>query len=460
MDAPRMIIAGAHSGVGKTTVSIGVMGALKRGGFRVQAFKVGPDYIDPSYHTMVTGRPSRNLDAWMVPQNGIIEIFERATRNIDIAIIEGVMGLYDGLSGSDETGSTAQIAKILRCPVILVIDVHDMARTAAALALGYKNFDEDIHIAGIILNRVASPTHARWCKEAIEAVAKIPVVGALPVNGEIAMPERHLGLIPTPEMEILNPFFPKIRDFIQDSINLEKVIEIAKSAGELPEIIGTIYPKENHTKEVTIGVAFDEAFNFYYQDNLDLLEAYGATVRFFSPVHDKSLPADVDGLYIGGGFPEMLPRELEVNEDLRKSIKEVAEDGMPIYAECGGLMYLTDSITDFNGNTFKMVGLLDGKTTMTKDLSINYTIAEVVYDNPLLEAKDLVKGHEFHFSKISDIPSDAKFAYAMRMGIGIDGKRDAWMEYNTLASYMHTHFAQDSRIVKNLVKSCERYKRT
>jgi cobyrinic acid a,c-diamide synthase len=344
---PRIIIAGAYSGTGKTTVSTALMGILKNRGLHVQAFKVGPDYIDPSYHTLITGKPCRNLDAWMVSLDGLIEIFERGTRNADVAVIEGVMGLYDGFSGLDETGSTSQIAKLLRCPVILVIDVHDMARTAAPLVLGYKNFDQNVHLAGIILNRVGNSTHAKWCKEAIETVTGVPVVGALSINKAIAMPERHLGLIPTLERKMMDSFFSKLENFVQANVDVDKIIEIAKSAGELPEAANMIYPAKNYAKKVTIGVALDEAFNFYYQDNIDLLEAYGARVKFFSPIHDRSLPTDVDGLYLGGGFPEMLPKELEANKNMRRIVKESAESGMPIYAECGGLMYLTESITDF-----------------------------------------------------------------------------------------------------------------
>ncbi len=459
MNVPRVIIAGASSGVGKTTISTGLMGALGEKGLRVQPFKVGPDYIDSSYHSAVTGRPSGNLDVWMVHPDQIIELFSRGARDADVAIIEGVMGLYDGVSGLDETGSTAQIAKLLRCPVVLVIDAHDMARTAAAVALGYKNFDEQVNIAGIILNKVVNPVHASWCKESIESVTQIPVIGSLPVNREIELPERHLGLIPTPEKQLSDFFFPKVSHFIRDNINLNMVIKILKSVGELPAIEHSVFPKRNRPKRVVIGVAFDEAFNFYYSGNLELLEAYGAEIKRFSPIHDKALPTDIAGLYVGGGFPEMLPKELEANESMRKAIKKAADNDMPIYAECGGLMYLTNSIIDFEGNSFEMVGLIDGKTMMTKKLMLNYTLAEVTRDNVLSRTGMHLKGHEFHHSKITGIPADAQFAYTMEMGEGIDGKHDGWTQHSVVASYMHVHFAQDSKIVKNFLGSCKRYKR-
>jgi cobyrinic acid a,c-diamide synthase len=457
MNVPRIVIAGACSGVGKTTISVGLMSALRETGFKVQAFKVGPDYIDPSYHRAVTGRPSGNLDAWMVPQDQIIELFKRATLAVDVAIIEGVMGLYDGLSGLDETGSTAQIAKILRCPVILVIDAYQMARTAAAVALGCKNFDEKVNISGIILNRVGGTAHAMWCKQAIENVTGIPVIGSLPVNEEIELPERHLGLIPTPEKEPIERFFSKIANFVRNNTDVDAVIKIAKSAPEIPEVKHSIYPAKKHPKSVAIGVAFDEAFNFYYSGNLDLLEAYGAEIKWFSPIHEKVLPADVDGLYIGGGFPEMLSKELEANDDLQRIIKKAADNGMPIYAECGGLMYLTDSILDFNGKSFRMAGVLHAKTIMAKKVLLNYALADVTRDNPLSKAGNHLKGHEFHSSKIIDVPVDAEFAYTLRKGKGIDGKHDAWLQQNVLASYMHVHFAQDPEIAQNFIASCKSY---
>jgi cobyrinic acid a,c-diamide synthase len=455
---PRVVIAGAQSGVGKTTVSIGLMTALKEAGFRVQAFKVGPDYIDPSHHRAATGRPSENLDSWMVPKDQIIELFTRTSKGIDLAVIEGVMGLYDGISGLDETGSTAQIAEILRCPVILVIDAHNVARTAAAIVLGYKKFNENVNIAGIILNRVTGETHAVWCKEAIESTTKIPVVGWLPVNKEIELPERHLGLIPTPEKDPFNAIYPKIRNFFRNRINLNMIVGIAKSAGEIPEVQHPIYPSRKRPKSVAIGLAFDEAFNFYYQSNINLLEAYGAEVKRFSPIHDKELPADIDGIYIGGGFPEMLPKELEANKHLRGVIKKAAEEGIPIYAECAGLMYLTDSITDFKGKSYDMVGVLNGKTLMTKKTLVTYSLAEATRDTLLCRAGRQLRGHEFHNSIISDIPSDTEFAYTMKIGEGTKDKKDGWIQYNILASYMHIHFAQNPKIVKTFIANCKKHK--
>jgi len=457
MNLPRITIAGPYSGAGKTSVSVGLMGALKRRGLKVQAFKIGPDYIDPSHHSIMLNRPSRNLDAWMVHPNGILEIFQRATQDVDIAVIEGVMGLFDGFDESNENGSTAHIAKLLKSPVILVINVHGMAKSVAPIALGYEKYDRNVRLSGFILNEVSSKKHIDWCKKAINSVTKLPVIGALPRNKDIEMQERHLGLIPQRERAHPKPFLNLLTNFIEENVDVDRIIDIARSAEDLPKSSNKVYPKHPYKKNLAVGVALDESFNFYYQDNLDILRAYGADIRFFDTIKDKEVPSDVSGLYIGGGFPEMLPERLGANTSMLKSIKKVAEDEMPIYAECGGLMYLTDSITDFENRSYKMVGLLNSRTVMTRGLTLNYTLADVIVDNPLSKVNDLLKGHEFHYSKILEIPKDARFAYRMRIGMGIDGKHDAWLEHKALASYMHMHFAYQPKLVKNFLSACKDY---
>ena len=455
MGTPRIVVAGTQSGVGKTTIAVGLMGALKDAGYRVQGFKVGPDYIDPSYHNAVTGRLSENLDVWLAPKEQIVEIFTRAMEGADFAVIEGVMGLYDSVSGTDETGSTAQIAKLLNCPVLLVLDVHNTVRSAAALTLGFKEFDKAVNLKGVILNNVAGETHAHWCRDAIGLATGLPVVGWLPVNEKIAMPERHLGLVPTPEEEGLKSFLPKITSFVAAHVDLNQVVAVAKSAGEVPTIENPIYPKHPAAKKVAVAVAFDEAFNFYYPGNLSLLEALGAEIKRFSPIHDKALPEGVGGVYLGGGFPEIFLKELEANESMRRSILEAALGGMPIYGECGGLMYLTEEIADFDGRRFRMVGALKGKTTMTKKTLVTYSLAKVVNSNVLCPLGLEVRGHEFHNSVVTGIPADACFAYEMMMGEGIKGEKDGWISGNVLASYMHIHFAQNPEIPRNFLKNCQ-----
>jgi cobyrinic acid a,c-diamide synthase len=458
LNVARVVVAGVHSGVGKTTISTGLIGALNQAGFKVQAFKVGPDYIDPSYHTQAAGRKSENLDSWMIPRDQVIELFTRATGDVDVAVVEGVMGLYDSASGTQETGSTAEVAKILKAPVILVIDAHSMARSSAAMVLGYKTFDPNLNLAGVIVNRVGSQKHALWCKQAIESVTGVPVVGCLPSNAELKLKERHLGLVPTAESKTSNGLVDKITQAIQENLDLTKIVAIAKSAPELPKVANPVYPTVNLPKRVTIGVAFDEAFNFYYPSNLSLLEAYGAEILHFSPIHDKTLPK-VDGLYFGGGFPEMMPEKLQANKNMRLTIRKASESGMPIYAECGGLMYLTDSITDFEDKTFNMVGLLHGKTVMTKKTLLNYTQIEIVHNNILAPNGSNLKGHEFHSSKVTEVPDSANFAYKMNVGEGIKNHMDGWIVNNTLAAYTHIPFVQNKALALNFIANCETFKK-
>lgn len=459
MNIPRVIIAGTQSGVGKTTISIGLMGALKDAGYRVQGFKVGPDYIDPSYHNIITNRLSENLDVWLAPKRRIVEIFTSAIEGADFAVIEGVMGLYDGVSGTDETGSTAQIAKLLNCPVILVIDVYHMVRTAAAVVLGFKNFDKRVKIRGVILNNVAGEAHAKWCRDAIEAATGLPVVGWLPVNKKMKLSERHLGLIPTPEKDSIKGFLPEIKSFVRTNVNVNQVVEIAKSAEPLKAKI-SMSPKNSNKCNLSIGLAFDEAFNFYYPTNLRLLERNGYEIKRFSPVHDKAIPDNLDGIYIGGGFPEMFLKELEANRSMKQSILEAAHKDMPIYAECAGLMYLTKSVTDFDGRCYEMVGALPGKTVMTNSTLVTYSLAEVAKPNIISTPGANIKGHEFHNSVILDIPEDAEFAYKMLMGEGIKGKKDGWIKNRVLASYTHIHFAQNPNIVRHFARNSKLFSKT
>jgi cobyrinic acid a,c-diamide synthase len=370
------------------------------------------------------------------------------------------MGLYDSVSGTDETGSTAQIAKLLNCPVILVIDAYQMVRSKGAIALGFRDFDKKVSIKGVILNNVAGEVHANWCIDAIKVATGLPVVGWLPVNKKVKLPERHLGLIPTPEQESTKGFLPEIKRHIRANINVEQVVEIAKSAKALPRVGKSIHPRKPRKKFVKVGVAFDEAFNFYYPGNLHLLEQYGAEVTRFSPVHDENLPEGVDGLYIGGGFPEFFLKELEANHSMRKTIQVAVNSGMPVYGECAGLMYLTDSIVDFDEKIYQMVGAFSGKTVMTHKTLVTYSDAEAINDNILGLKGSKFRGHEFHNSVVEDIPNDAKFAFNMLMGEGIINKKDGWIKNNSLASYTHIHFAQDQKIVETFLEHCKRFSKS
>jgi len=450
MNIPRIVIGGVTSAVGKTTISTAIMYTLKQKGLHVQPFKVGPDFIDPSYHTYVTGRQSRNLDVWMMGENGILKCFHNASSGADIAVVEGVMGLFDGISGKDDFSSTAQVAKILNAPVILVIDAGKAARSIAAIATGFLHFDKKLRIIGTILNNVAGDKHANFITEAFADKVKVPIIGIVRRSKEITMVERHLGLIPTPELEQKQKraIFQSAK-FVSEQIDLDKI-------KYLLDKVQTTDPlqKQLPNGQIKIAVALDESFNFYYADNLDALREQKAELIFFSPINDCKLPENIHGVILGGGFPEVLADKLEKNQSMGKSITKAAENGIPIYGECGGLMYLTRSIKGYGGNEGKkrnMVGLIDADTFTSGKLTLNYTEAN---SNASIFGKiSKVRGHEFHYSRIENIAKDSKFAYVMRRGNGIDNKKDGFMVYNCLASYMHLHFA-DSRLPKRFIESC------
>ena len=460
MKIPRVVIAAPTSGVGKTTVAVGLMSAFTSRGLRVQPFKVGPDFIDPGYHTRATGTYSKNLDTWLTSPEAVLEIFLRASRVCDIAIVEGVMGLFDGVSGAGDAASTAEISRLLNSPIILVVDVSRTAGSIAALVHGFKTFDQTLKLKGVILNHVKSQKHLDLTKQAIEKNVKVPVVGALPDGPNIAMPSRHLGLIPAPEKDGLDTYLAELRTFIDQHLDLDKCLELARNADDLE----TDEREENFKPtalRARVGVAFDEAFNFYYRDNIELLEANGAEVVPFSPIHDYALPSNLTGLFLGGGFPEAYAKQLEENQTMLRSIKEAVEDEMPVYAECGGLMYLVESAQDIEASPHRMAGVLNAKAVMTRKLeSLNYSVANLVRKNLLTDVGFTLHGHEFHYSKIEDVPNDSKFAYEMRVGKGISGQRDGWLQHNLLASYLHIHFGYDSRIAKNFVDASERYGQT
>lgn len=456
MDIPRIVVAGVTSGVGKTTVTTAIMYAFKKKGLRVQPFKIGPDFIDPSYHTFVTGRQSRNLDAWMMGKNGILNCFRDATYGADISVIEGVMGLFDGFSGSNDFASTAHIAKILKAQIILVIDTAKAARSIAAIAFGFLHFDKNLRIAGIILNNVASDRHAKYVTDAFIDKIKVPILGIIKRDNKIKMEERHLGLIPALELKYKRRRILYAARHVSEQIDLDKLKILYKSVDESRQ-----QPFPN--SKIKIAVAMDESFNFYYADNLYKLRKQKVEIALFSPVNDSKPPENVSGIIIGGGFPEVLADKLEKNQSMIKSISKLAEDEIPIYAECGGLMYLTRSIVRYKGMGYrkkekkrKMVGLIDADTLMNTKLTLNYTEADshgAIFGNI-----SNIRGHEFHYSEIKNIASDSKLVFVMKNGNGVDGKRDGFSVYDTLSSYMHLHFA-DSRLPKRLVEHCLTYSR-
>ena len=449
MQIPRFVLAGSSSGVGKTSISCGLIYALKKSGYKVQPFKVGPDYIDPSYLSLVSGNSTTNLDVWLMGKKGVLDSFLENS-NADISLIEGVMGYFDGFSGDSNHSSTHHVASILKSPVILVLDASKTSRSIAATALGFKKFHRNSRIHGIILNKLGSSKHEHLCRQALEPL-KIPILGCIPKDNELSLDSRHLGLIPTLESKSQSKIIFKVARKIADFIDIQKLIQISKTTEILPKFTS----KKPKKPKTTIGVALDNSFNFYYQDNLENLRREGAKIKFFSPTTNSKLPK-CDGLYIGGGFPEIQGKILSKNQQMKNSIKKFAEDEKPIYAECGGLMYLTNSIR-YNSKNYKMIGLFDGQTLMTKKMKLNYTKINVLKNCLLANKSKKFHGHEFHYSEIKSIPSDSKFAYDLSIGDGIKNKKDGLMAYNTLASYGHLYF--DSNNAKKLVESCIRFSR-
>jgi len=421
---PRIVIAGTHSGCGKTTVACGIMAALTRRGLKVQPFKVGPDFIDPSHHTRICGRVSRNLDPFMMGEEGCVDTFIRATEGADIALIEGVMGMYDGVDGSD-MASTAHVARILKAPVILVVDAKGMSRSVHALIDGYRGYDPTLSFSGVILNRMGSPRH----RSMIEPSLTIPSFGYIPRKEDLTVESRHLGLKMAHESGSMGEF----GTIIEETCNLDALIGAAHQAPPMRNSINTDdRKKQAHAK---IGVALDEAFCFYYQDNLDNLQRAGAELVFFSPLCDP-LP-DVDAVYLGGGYPELHLSAL-TSSLCRQDLKPAADSGMPVYAECGGLLYLAEEIT--SDNTYRMCSLLPATAEMTGQIqALGYVKGESIGSHSFLPSAQQITGHEFHYSRLEPA-RDARYALRLSRGKGIDAGNDGMISQNVLGCYTHAYF--------------------
>ncbi len=448
----KILIAGTNSGVGKTTISLGIMQALTKRNMKVQPYKVGPDYIDPSYHTFITGRHSRNLDSYMLDDEKIKYIFKKSSENADISIVEGVMGLYDGLGIDLDNCTSSHTSKVLKTPVILVINGRAMSASSAAIVLGYKELDKDVDIKGVIVNNVRTKNHYELIKTSIEKYCKVEVLGYFPPNDEFKLESRHLGLIPSVEIDELKNKFDDLASEIEKYINIDRILEIAESEDidttfDLNEFIS-----KNKIEDKTIAIAYDKAFNFYYKENIELLESLGMNIKYFSPLKDKEIPT-CDYIYIGGGFPEIFGKELKENESMRKSIRKANENEIPIYAECGGLMYLGDKLIDQDDNEYEMVGILKGISKMTKSLKrFGYCYGESKEDTILSKTGEIIKGHEFHHSIFE---SEEKCAYIMRKERDkkiVDEWEGGYSKGNTLATYLHTHFYNNLKCIENLLE--------
>ena len=450
---PRLVIAATQSGAGKTTIVTGLLAALRQRGLSVQSFKAGPDYIDPGYHALASGQPAHNLDSWLTPKEILPEILAAEAESADIAIIEGVMGLYDG--GRQGISSTAEIAKIIKAPVLLVIDAKSMGASAAAIAQGFRDYDPSVKLAGVILNRLGSDTHEAMIREAMAGI-DMPVYGALRRNDGLRMPERHLGLVPVEENKE-RELIGRMGEAVAGQLDLDKMLALARSAEPLA-IEESSLPGEGQYS-CRIGVAKDEAFSFYYPASLKVLAKLGAEIVPFSPLHDEKLPA-VDGLFIGGGFPEMFAGQLAANVAMRQAVEQAAQNGMPILAECGGYMYLMDSLQDFAGVSHPMAGVFAGQAVMTEKLQmVGYVEAELQKDSLLGKAGTKLKGHEFHFSKEREPIQQDKAPFIFRKLRNNSEYPAGQQVKNVLGSYLHLHFAGCPDAAENFVRQCAAYKK-
>jgi cobyrinic acid a,c-diamide synthase len=448
-----IVIAGERSGVGKTTVTLALLAAMNRRGLKVQSFKVGPDYIDPMFHSHITGRACRNLDVVLTSESYVQQCFVKHSQSVEYSLIEGVMGLFDGARGKDDFGSSAHIAKLLALPVILVLNCASTSRSIAAIAYGYQTFDPKLNLAGIVLNRVGSDRHLELISQALEPLG-IPIVGVLRRQDQIVIPDRHLGLIPATELSGLNEVIERLADLGETCFDWQKLLPLlAVKPHKL-----TLEPEResNNNNRVRIAIAYDPAFNFYYQDNLDLLESYGAELIYWSPISDNSIPENIDGIYLGGGFPEVFAAQLSQNLAGRNSIKSAIESNMPTYAECGGLMYLCKEIVDFNQNSFPMIGILPTQAVMGNKLTLGYRQAVALEPSFLVNKGDRLLGHEFHRSSLSNLPNNPLFqlqSFDSQIPLPAEG----WQYRQVHASYTHMHFGAQPDLAIRYIQSCQNY---
>lgn len=452
---PRLVVAGTASGVGKTTLVAGLITALRARGLVVQPFKCGPDYIDPSYHTRAAGRPCRNLDSWMLDDAQVSAAFSRACEGADIAIIEGVMGLFDGSRFDDERASAAQIAKLLGAPVLLVMDISGAARSAAAMALGFTRFDPAVRVGGVALNLAGSTGHAAGCRDAIEQSGGPPVLGWLPRDPTLSVPERHLGLVQAGEHSGGDALLARIGAAVTERFDLDALVALARSAPALAPTATQPSAINVTDRSPLLAVARDDAFSFYYPENLDLLAAAGARIAFFRPTKGEAPPEEAAGVYLGGGYPELHAAALSANTPLRVRLRELHARGAPILAECGGFMVLTEALIDGDGRRWPMAGLVPGVVRMQSSLAaLGYRIARADHANLLGEVGDELRGHEFHYStwETPDGIGDGHHAWRIR-GLRTEGEETAigFAHGNLLASYLHIHLGQRADLAARLV---------
>ena len=446
-----LLIAAPSSGCGKTTVTLGLLAVLRRRGLRVAPFKVGPDYIDPGLHRLAAGQVSHNLDGWMCGEQEVKSLFNRASEDADVAVIEGVMGLFDGASGNSDVGSSAEIAAWLGGKVVLVVDARAQARSVAALVSGFCQFNSQLEWAGVILNRVGSERHEQLLREACASVPGLPpVLGCLPRSEEIDLPERHLGLMTAEEGHLDADLLERLADWLEQHVDIEALLKTVGTRSLPVEATATPQPDK---KTVRIGIARDAVFCFYYQDNLDRLTAAGAELVPFSPLVDTTLPKGLDGLLLGGGYPELYKKELEANQPLRNELAERVEAGLPVYAECGGLLYLCAGL-----DAAAMVGLFPAEARLGKKRrALGYREVTLKEECLLGSAGTVLRGHEFHYTDLQ-MPDTIKRIYQVKRADSAEQPAEGFQYKNCLGSYIHLHFASGPDVADRFVVTCREHK--
>jgi cobyrinic acid a,c-diamide synthase len=454
-----LVIAGDRSGAGKTTVTMALLSALRARGTPVQAFKVGPDYIDPMFHRAITGRPAYNLDPVLTSEAYVQQCFQQHRATVAYAVVEGVMGLFDGAGGTD-WGSTAHIARLLGCPVLLVVDCARLSRSLAAIVHGFQTLDPRVQLAGVVLNRVGSDRHLAMLKAAI-APLSVPILGVLRRDDAVTLPDRHLGLVPTDELPDLPERFRHLAALGQRCFDWPKLESVLRRSGD-SAVEATSRPQEpSPMKGLRIGVARDRAFNFYYEDNLASLTRLGADLVPFSPLTDEALPPDLHGLILGGGFPEMFAAALSANQPMRAAIGQHLAAGLPTYAECGGLMYLCQTLVDFEGQPWPLVGTLPATTTLTGQLTLGYRHGTVARSSPLVTPQQQVWGHEFHRSAIAPAPPHPLYqlaAYPLPDEAPPPLAGEGWASETLHGSYLHLHWGDRPELPYRFLQQCDRWR--
>ena len=455
-----LLIAGERSGVGKTTVTLSLLACLSQQDHQIQSFKIGPDYIDPMFHRAITHRPCRNLDPVLTSETYVKSCFARHSQGVDFVLVEGVMGLFDGISREqkeektnvvNDYASTAHIARLLDLSVLLVLDCSRLSSSVAAIAHGYSTLDPRVNIVGVVLNRVGSDRHLELLQDALASIS-MPILGVLRRHEAITIPDRHLGLVPTDELTELKQIFANLAHLGKTCFCWSQLLPLLKPPIKQVKSRNRS-PIANSSSPIRIAIARDRAFNFYYQDNLDILTELGAKLIFWSPLQDETLPPNIQGFYFGGGFPEVFAQQLAENHHLRHSILQAVQAGVPTYAECGGLMYLCQQLIDFSGRTWSMVGAIPTTVVMSNSLTLGYRHATALQNSPLIQANKSTWGHEFHRSQLTSTPNQPLWqlrSYKSTHNLTPEG----WQLAQLHASYLHLHFGEHLELPQRFLACC------